>query len=222
MSGFKSSPLPPITETGMRGFLKWYQREQPDLYKKVAPTIAAVAPSIFSDYNQSVTASIRNVSAGVGQRARTKTMGRLGQDPTDYGYNLNPDLTVSDSSITGVGVDVPSATLDALTLQTPPIDTADAANQGPVLGTVTQAVAQAIAGVTGAYATVVHQQTANAITQLQLQRASQNLPPLNIGMNANGIPTFSAAAIGGSSVVLGLGLLIGAYLLFGRGGRSHA
>lgn len=204
MSGFKGSNAPPITDTGMRGFLKWYQREQPELYQQVAPKIATLAPEVFGDYNQSVTASVRNLAAYTAQRRRTRVLGRLGQDTTDYGYNLNPDLTVSTSSITGVGSDVPQGAIDAVALQTPPIDTADAANTSTTPGTTTSAIGSMIAGITGLYVAANQQQTANAITQLQLQRASQGLSPLNISMGANGVPTIT-----GISGSLGTVLLIG-------------
>ena len=43
-----------ITDTGIKGFLKWFATVQPDLYKKVAPTVAQNVPAAFSDYRQAV------------------------------------------------------------------------------------------------------------------------------------------------------------------------
>lgn len=40
-----------INETGVRGFLKWYQQAQPGLYKKIAPEVAKHVPAAFTDYH---------------------------------------------------------------------------------------------------------------------------------------------------------------------------
>jgi len=41
----------PITDTGMRGFLKWFKQNQPEIYAKVAPKLAATVPAAFSQYH---------------------------------------------------------------------------------------------------------------------------------------------------------------------------
>jgi hypothetical protein len=41
----------PITTRGVRGFLQWYKRENPGIYAKAAPQIAALAPRAFTNYN---------------------------------------------------------------------------------------------------------------------------------------------------------------------------
>lgn len=40
-----------ISDTGVRGFLKWLQNEQPGLYKKIAPQVAAQVPAAFDKYH---------------------------------------------------------------------------------------------------------------------------------------------------------------------------
>lgn len=42
-----------ITDTGIRGYLKWLQHDQPGLYAKVAAKIAQAVPEAFSDHEQS-------------------------------------------------------------------------------------------------------------------------------------------------------------------------
>lgn len=42
-----------IQDTGVRGYLKWLQRDQPGLYVLAAPVIAQRVPEAFSDHEQS-------------------------------------------------------------------------------------------------------------------------------------------------------------------------
>ncbi len=42
-----------IQETGLRGYLKWLQQDQPGIYAKIAPQLVHLAPEAFSDYEQS-------------------------------------------------------------------------------------------------------------------------------------------------------------------------
>jgi hypothetical protein len=42
-----------ITDTGIRGYLKWLQQDQPGIYKLIAPHLAQQAPDAFSDFEQS-------------------------------------------------------------------------------------------------------------------------------------------------------------------------
>src|SRR5580692_10955158 len=41
-----------ITATGLRGFLEWFQQDQPGIYAKVAPYLPKVAPQAFSAYTR--------------------------------------------------------------------------------------------------------------------------------------------------------------------------
>ena len=219
--GFKPSDQPPITATGMQGFLKWLQREQPVVYQQIAPQVQAQFPRVFSDYNQSMTQAIRSRAANAGLARRYRMRGGLsglGQGDMTDTYMTNPNLTINVASLTGDGSDAPiiDTSSPAFNLQTPAIDTADAANTSPGTATgTTNAIASMVAGITGLYTTVNQQQTANAITQLQLQRAQQGLSPLNIGMNANGIPTIAGLSAGSSSMLLIGVAAIAALFLFG-------
>lgn len=42
-----------IQETGIRGYLKWLQQDQPGIYQRIAPQLAQQVPEAFSDYEQS-------------------------------------------------------------------------------------------------------------------------------------------------------------------------
>lgn len=57
-----------ITDTGIRGYLKWLQQDQPGIYTLIAPHLAQQAPEAFSDFEQS--------------RAQGSLMG-LGDDTSD-------------------------------------------------------------------------------------------------------------------------------------------
>lgn len=45
-----ASSAAPITQTGMKGFLLWFAREQPAIFKSIATKIPKVAPKAFSNY----------------------------------------------------------------------------------------------------------------------------------------------------------------------------
>ncbi len=68
-----------ITETGIRGYLKWLQQDQPGLYAKVAAKIAQAVPEAFSDREQS--------------HAQGALMG--------FGDAANPNSDVSDAANSG-------------------------------------------------------------------------------------------------------------------------
>lgn len=42
-----------IQDTGIRGYLKWLQADQPAIYAAIAPHLAQQVPEAFSDYEQS-------------------------------------------------------------------------------------------------------------------------------------------------------------------------
>jgi len=225
--GFKASHLPPIAETGIKGFLKWYQREQPSVYMKLAEKLQTQAPQLFSDYTQSQTQVVRaragaaslawrrRMRGGEGFLPGSTALHGLGDDFTDM-LDSSPDPNVV-SAFQPISID--SVALPA-GYNPPPIDTAEAANTGAGTSTAnTSLIANIIGGITGAYTSVTQADTAARITQIQLQRAQAGLSPLNIGMNANGIPTISAGALGGTTGLLLIGALA-LFLLMGRGRKA--
>ena len=210
--GFKPSNLPPIAETGMKGFLKWYAREQPGDYPRVAKATWAQAPEVFSDYVQSRAQVIRHRAglASLGMRTWDPSLGTrlhgLGQDGT--AADLSSQIQVlTESDLQPVNVAVDDSTLN---MQVPTnITTSDAANAGAGTSTTTTSwLSSLINSASNLIMTKQTAQTAQAITNLQLQRAQQGLSPLNIGMGANGIPIIGGTA-GLSSLFSGTGLIIG-------------
>jgi hypothetical protein len=204
----------------MRGFLKWLQREQPNVYKQLAPKIAATQPGVFSDYTQSRTQLMRGRAGMASLAARTRSLsglGRLGQSDGSASDLSSQIQVVASSDLTPVNVAVD----DTYTSQLPTtnVDVTDAANT--TAGTPTAStnwISQAVSGITSLWTTQAQLSTAQSITNLQLQRAQQGLSPLNIGMNANGIPTIGGMLAGGGSLLL----IGGAVLLFLMMGRSKA
>ena len=87
----------PITDTGVRGFLKWFQRDQPALYKKVAPLLPSAAPGAFSGYRRRL-GSLRAIYKDAFAR-RSSSSQRLG----DY-YSL-PEVYISAPAIEPISVD---------------------------------------------------------------------------------------------------------------------
>ena len=61
-----------IIDTGLRGYLKWLRRDQPAIYMKVAPVLAAKVPEAFSDREQS---NAMGVLMGLGDDAESGASG---------------------------------------------------------------------------------------------------------------------------------------------------
>ena len=200
----------------MRGFLKWLQRENPPAYQHIAPALPAVDPRMFSDYNQSRAQIVRGRAGNASLLARAASLGALGQ--AEYSSQIP---TLSESDLTPINVSVDDSTL---TMAVPTnVDTTDAANQGSGTSTAsTDWISSAVKGLASLWMTKSQLQTNQAITNLQLQRAQSGLTPLNIGLNANGIPIFGSMGGGTSLMLLGGGLLVLFMLMRGGGGRRRA
>lgn len=224
MTAYAASTAPPIKSTGIKGFLKWYQREQPEVYKVIAPKIPVVAPQAFGAYIASRVRATRTLGNLAQSRARRQTrllVSGLGQDDSEIdltgGYSTNPDLTVNTSTLTDSGSANPvdlTALQSSLTL--PDVSDTATASAGTTT-TQTSGIANLIAGVTGLFVSQQQAQTASQITALQLQRAQAGLAPLNISMGANGIPTISGIASSPTTLLLLLG---GGLLLFMMMGKK--
>lgn len=84
-----------IQDTGIRGYLKWLQRDQPGIYKAIAPQVAQYAPEAFSDYEQS--------------QAMGSLMG-LGDGLTTFFGTSSPDPSTDVASAANSGASSPSIT----------------------------------------------------------------------------------------------------------------
>lgn len=82
-----------ITDTGVRGYLKWLKLTQPAIYVKVAPVLAAKVPEAFSDREQS---NALGALLGLGDDAEAGASGAS----TDVADNANTGA--ASSSITGI------------------------------------------------------------------------------------------------------------------------
>jgi hypothetical protein len=93
-----------ITDTGVRGYLRWLQRDQPGIYKAIAPKIATLVPQAFTDYEQ---------SKAMGYLSADTTGGAVG-DTTFFGDTVDAFTGVSSSaqpdvaSVANVGTASPS------------------------------------------------------------------------------------------------------------------
>lgn len=234
--GFRASNLPPIAATGMQGFLQWFRREQPNLYRAVAPQIQAQFPRVFSDYNQSQVQHLRDATGraslagrrrmrgGMGAilaAGRIRALGGLGQndsnsvDSSDFDYLQSPDSSLVAS------------------FATPNIETVDTGSSIPAIadtantsgGTSTtdaSAIAAIATGAAQLYTTSAQLQTAQAINNLQIQRAQAGLAPLNIGLSASGVPTITGVGLTGSAGTLLLFAGGALLLLMMMGGKKSA
>jgi hypothetical protein len=226
----KMSAATPIIDTGMRGFLKWFAQQQPEIYKVVAPQISAAAPQAFSDYHaggwkfagMSRDEIIDRENAL--QKLYNGNFGRLGQADyvlPDYIVTADPtsaDMTVPSytqfaatsipddtaiSSYTSVGpVDVgPTPTLPSVSSPTT-VDTATAANTGAISAGTAAAVGSVIGAAGALYLSSAQNAAQNSIIQAQLQRAQAGLAPSPTSLSAAGVPTVSTSISGGNMILI--------------------
>lgn len=200
----------PITDTGIKGFLKWFKQEQPNLYLKVAAQMPQSVPAAFSNYNQGGWRT-----AGLSRDDAVKKLGAI--------YAGSPySGRVGVSGLGAAYFNYSSyAGVDPGALQTVSIDTSTAANSGPSSTSVTSGIASIINSVAQVALTANQVNNQNKIVNMQLQRAAAGLPPLPISLGANGVPMVgvSAGISSGSMLVIGA-IALGAMLLSGK--RSAA
>lgn len=192
------SVKPEIADTGLKGYLKWLQREQPAVYGRIANIVAAKQPQAFSDYNQSL-------AQRMSMRQGRRSMAGLGDDTGLVDLSFDPS-----------GIDVGSSADQA-------IDVSDAANSGSGSSSLTSWLTALVGGASQLYLTKSQLDTANKVTNLQLQRAQMGLPPLNIDMTKMGVPSVAVGLSSSTqSLVMWLGLgLVGVLLVGGMRGSSR-
>ena len=184
-----------ITDTGIRGYLKWLQADQPQLYLHVAQSLPYLAPGAFSDGEQS------------------RAMAGLGDD----------SLTFSPSTTTDYGLTLAVPTIDpnlqAMANQT---DTASAANQGASSPDITSTITSLITGATQGLLAVNQVDTLKQVNAIQLQRAQAGLPPLNTSSLNLGVPSVNLGLSSGTLQAGGIGLAVvaGLAVLFLLAGGS--
>jgi hypothetical protein len=216
----------PITQTGMRGFLIWFAREQPALFNQIAPGLPKSVPKAFGNYLGDTARRMRIYKAR--KYSQRTGVGRLGE------YYTLPQVSVYSTSLSPVAVNytaqltAPSDYLSNATPLTagnidasapapslPPI--AAAANTGVVSTPVAAAVGSVIGAAASIYMTNQQASVMNSAVQTNLQRAAAGLPPLNTSLASLGVPTVAAGGVfsGTGGLLLLGGLGIAAVLLLG-------
>jgi hypothetical protein len=185
-----------IQETGVRGYLKWLQRDQPGLYRLAAPVIAQRVPEAFSDREQSMA---MGALMGFADDTASGTTTFFGDSATPF---------------------------DSASVEPAATDVADAANSGAASSGIVGTIKNIISGISQAYLAKSQVDTLNQVNQIQLQRAAAGLPPLNTSTLQLGVPQVNVGLSKGTltgggvalAVVAGLGLL----WFFGSKGRGPA
>lgn len=196
-----------INETGVRGYLTWLKKDQPNVYAAVAPVIAQRVPEAFSNYEQSL--------------AQGALMG-LGDDVTDTSAGTTTDFSDSGGFVdTGTVVVNPSSASSGATAA-PAVDVSQAANNGASSAGVVGLIGSIVNAFTQTKLAQTQAQTAAQINQQQLQRAQLGLAPLSVSSSSLGIPfisgTVAQQATSGTLLLVAAGVV--GYLLLSRKGRA--
>jgi len=183
-----------ITDTGIRGFLKWLQQDQPGIYARAAPIIAQQVPDAFSDREQSM------------------TMGAL----MGLADDAAPGTTTffGDSAAFDDSASVPTDGSAATTT-----DVANAANSGAASPSTTSVIGNIVNSVAQYFLTKQQADIHAQATQQQLSLAAAGLPPNATSTTSLGVRmTTAGASVGGiSGNVVAIGLLAaGLWFAFGR------
>lgn len=107
-----NSTAPPITATGMQGFLQWFQREQPALFKQLKPKLPKLIPAAF-------TAKIGDLYDVIND-TYARRRGQSSQALGDYGDYLSP-ITVYADSPDPISVDYSSSLSTPINYSSSPI-----------------------------------------------------------------------------------------------------
>ena len=222
-----------VTDTGMRGFLKWFKQVQPNQYATIARVLPSKVPQAFSGYHEGGWAT-----AGMNKNSALNKLNGIyagsfsRQEPQALGdYYACLGITVEAPAYTSLPVttDYFASAMPAYTAANPSyfstpivacaptaVDTAAAANTGMTSTATTSNVGAIIGAVAGAALTATELAQQQQLVNTQLQRAAAGLAPLTVGL-PSGVPvTGSTTGIfSGSSLFLLLALGGGLLLLTG-------
>lgn len=186
-----------ITDTGIKGFLKWFAQAQPGLYTKVAPTVAAKVPEAFSDYH----AGMWRV-AGLSNSDAVAKLGYLGD-----GVSVDEFSYLS----SGGSGSAPAA-----------VDVSTAANSGGGSTSITDTIGSIVKGISTLYLTKQQANIQQQVVNTQLQRAALGLPPLPTSLSNLGVPQVSVGLSSGTGGALAIAAAaIGGIFLFGALGKRR-
>lgn len=187
-----------IRDTGIRGYLKWLQRDQPALYQQIAPQIVAHAPEAFSDHEQS--------------RAMGSLMGFADSGGTTTTFDFTDSFGNPSTVQYPASTDVASAA------------NSGAASSGitNIIGNLLSVAAQGYVTTQMAKTQVDNLKTLNNI---QLQRAQMGLEPLDTSSYNLGVPQVGVTVDASKQVKTGIGIalaaLVGVGLLATLSGRRR-
>ena len=184
-----------IKETGIRGFLKWLQSEQPEIYKQVAPKISTQLPQAFSDYHAGGwrVAGLTRDQAVDKLNGMGRGFGELGDVQLDS-LAFDPNLAPPPTAVT--------------------VDTSTAANAGSTSSTLTDTIGSIVSGISALYMTKQQANIQQQVVNTQLQRAALGLPPLPTSLSNLGVPQVSVGLSTGTGSALAIGAaLIGAIFI---------
>ena len=192
-----------ITDTGIRGFLKWLKTVQPGIYAKVAPQLATKTPAAFSDYH----AGGWRI-AGLSHSQAVARLNGLGDTTNSLG--------ISSPTIDSMAFDPNSVSAPA------PVDVSTAANSGSGSTSTTDLIGSIIQGVSSLYLTKQQANIQQQVVNTQLQRAALGLPPLPTSLTNLGVPQVSvglSTGTGGALAIAGVG--IAGLILFSMLGKRR-
>lgn len=206
----------PIKDTGIRGFLKWFKTQQPDLYKKIAPQLPQQVPAAFSGYHNGgwKTAGLSRDAAveklnGMAAIYRGSFNNRVGvsglSDYSSYfasggNYYTSPGISTNVAAYASM----PTANIPS---SGSAVDVSDAANNGVSASTIANAIGTVVNSASQAYLTVQQANTQANLINTQLARAAAGLTPLTTSLSSVGVPTVTIPGLG--SVSSGGLLLVG-------------
>ncbi len=181
------------TDTGIRGYLKWLQRDQPGIYARVAPYIVQQAPAAFSDHEQS--------------QAMGSLMGLADGTTTTFDTT---DMFGNQTAVTYPGSDVASAANSGA---------ADPSTTS-IIANLVSAVGQAY--MTKQQLDLLNKVNNIQLTNAQLGLPQMDLSTLHLGLPQVGVNVgLSGSTLTAGGIALGVAALIGLAMLSG-GKRKRA
>jgi len=186
--------MKPITDTGVRGYLKWLQQDQPNLYKAIAPHLVQRSPHAFSDHEQSLALGALALADDAAASGTTTTFD-ASTDPFSGASAPATDV----ASAANVGAASPSFVQDVENLITGVLQTKAAVD-------LQQAQTDQLI----------------ALNKAQLQIAAAGGTPLMTSSTSLGIPSIKAVTPVGATIGLGTVavLAVAAWFLLGRSRRA--
>lgn len=180
-----------VKDTGIRGFLKWFQQVQPDIYKKIAPNLPKQIPQAFSDYTNG---GWRVAGLSRDDAVKKLRSMRVGLGDTDMLDPITVEASYSGVSDFSDAISPLSFDYNDASFSPVSIDTSTAANNGPNYSGLGTALSSIISAASGAYLTANQSNIQNQVVQTQLQRAAAGLPPLPTSLTSLGVPQASIGA----------------------------